>query len=75
MPRLPSVIRPTHLHLKLPETTRARVDLILFSELEGRVPQGMYQDLINTLLEAWLSEVEGGKPWIRGAPVTVQVRT
>ena len=75
MPRLPSVIRPTHLHLKLPETTRARMDLILFSELEERVPQGMYSELINTLLEAWLEEVEGGKAWVRGASVSVRVET
>lgn len=38
-----SIDPPVGLLLKLPETVRARIDLILFSELEGRVPQGAYQ--------------------------------
>jgi len=31
----------TNLHL--PESVRTRLDLLLFSELEGRVPKGAYQ--------------------------------
>lgn len=42
MPRKPNLDRPTRLELKLPETLRARLDLYLFSELEGRVPKGKY---------------------------------
>lgn len=44
MPRKPDVDRPTSLLLKLPESERARLDLFLFSELEGRVPKGKYQE-------------------------------
>jgi len=43
MPRKPDVVRPTLLHVSLPEDVRARLDLALFSELEGRVPKGAYQ--------------------------------
>lgn len=52
MPRKPDLDPPTRLTLRLPETLRAKVDLILFSELEGRVPQGRYQEFfIERLVE------------------------
>lgn len=44
MPRSPNFDRPASLHLKLPETVRAKLDLHLFSDVEGRVPQGKYQE-------------------------------
>ena len=44
MSRRPNLDRPTRLELKLPETLRARLDLFLFSMLEGRVPKGKYQE-------------------------------
>ncbi len=43
MPRPFSLDRPTRLELKLPTSIRARVDLHLHSDLEGRVPAGAYQ--------------------------------
>lgn len=43
MARMPNPIRPTLLHLSLPEDVRTRIDLILHSDLEGRVPKGAYQ--------------------------------
>lgn len=43
MPRRPSPIRPTLLHVSLPEDIRGRLDLHLFSPLEQRVPKGAYQ--------------------------------
>ena len=46
MPRHPSIIRPTKLHLGLPEDVRTRLDLFLFSELEGCVPRGAYQRFV-----------------------------
>jgi hypothetical protein len=52
MPRKPNLERPTRLETKLPETLRARLDLLLFSELEGRVPKGRYQEFfIERILE------------------------
>lgn len=44
MPRKPNIDPPTRLELKLPESLRTKLDLLLFSELEGRVPQGKYQE-------------------------------
>lgn len=44
MPRKPDLDRPIPLNLKLPERIRARLDLFLFSPLEGRVRQGSYQE-------------------------------
>ena len=43
MPRRPDLDRPTRLELKLPESLRTKIDLLLFSELEGMVPRGKYQ--------------------------------
>ena len=40
--RKPNVEPTSSINLHLPETLRARLDLILFSELEGRVPKGAY---------------------------------
>lgn len=40
--RKPNVEPTSSINLHLPETLRARLDLILFSELEGRVPKGSY---------------------------------
>jgi hypothetical protein len=41
-------------NLALPEDLVAKVDLELFSPLEGRVPTGAWQDLTVQLLEDWL---------------------
>lgn len=43
MPRRPALDRQTLLNLALPESVRARLDLFLFSPLEGRVPLGSYR--------------------------------
>ena len=51
MPRPRKAIRPRSLHLKLPEDILARVDLLLFSDLEGRVPQGAYQNYFLSLIQ------------------------
>lgn len=47
LPRKPEVDRPTRLELKLPESLRSRLDLFLFSELEGKVPKGRYQEFFS----------------------------
>ncbi len=44
MPRKANVDPPMQLCLKLPASTRTRLDLFLYSELEQRVPQGAYQN-------------------------------
>lgn len=41
--RKPLVDPSVSTNLHLPESVRTRIDLLLFSELEGRVPKGAYQ--------------------------------
>lgn len=40
--RPPNVLRPTQLTTNLPEDLRAKLDIHLFSTIEGRVPHGAY---------------------------------
>lgn len=40
--RPPNVMRPVQLTTNIPEDLRAKLDLHLFSQLEGRVPHGAY---------------------------------
>lgn len=55
MPRKPDIDRPTDLHLMLPESIRAKLDLLLFSEVEGRVPHGEYQRFIVGLIREFFA--------------------
>ena len=55
MPRRPNLDRPVRLTLKLPETVRAKLDLILYSKLEGRVPKGEYQEFFIERIQEFLS--------------------
>lgn len=43
MPRKPNIVAGTHLHTVIPADVRTRLDLVLYSEVEGRVPHGAYQ--------------------------------
>jgi len=43
MPRKAALVPTEHLHLKLEASDRARVDLLLYSPLEGRVPKGSHK--------------------------------
>lgn len=45
-----NVIRPTSLHVFLPEDIRAKLDIHLYSAVEGRVPQGAYGRFIAGLV-------------------------
>lgn len=58
MPRSPNILRPSKLTMNLPEDIRARLDLHLFSSVEGRVPHGAYARLISSLLREYLDKVE-----------------
>ena len=50
--------RPVEKRISLPESLVARVELELYSELEGKVPFGAWQTLIGQLLERHLMELE-----------------
>jgi hypothetical protein len=41
-----SVIRPTRLSTFIPEDLRAKLDLHLFSDVEGRIPVGAYSQFL-----------------------------
>lgn len=50
MPRPRSIIPTAHLHIKLEQGIRDKMDELLFSSLENRVPQGAHKALIERLL-------------------------
>lgn len=47
MPRKPAVTPNKSLHTTLPASLAARLDLFLWSEVEGRIPRSAYQDFIS----------------------------
>jgi hypothetical protein len=62
MPRPTLIDRPMQKCLQLPTSTVVNVELQLYSPLDGRVPQGALNNLVNRLLLDWLSrtgKVEG----------------
>jgi hypothetical protein len=54
MPKPKKVIRPVNKKIAIPEDVVLRVDLELYSELEGRVPHGAWSELVTKLLVAHL---------------------
>ena len=58
--RPPHTIPPTRLEFNIPMDLRTKLDLHLFSPLEGKVPQGAYKNLICQLLKDYLDKLEGG---------------
>lgn len=48
MPRKAALTPARNVHVCLPETLMAKLDLYLFSEVEGRIPQGSYQKFFST---------------------------
>lgn len=64
MPKPANLDRPTHLKFAIPESLRTRLDLRLYSEVEGRVPHGAYSDYLCSLIREDLDkqpqEIQGG---------------
>jgi len=54
MPRRPSVIRPTSLHISLPEDVRVKLDLLLYSPIEQRIPRSAYQEFFAERIREFL---------------------
>ena len=50
-----NILRSIYLNVGIPEDLRAKLDLHLFSSVEGRVPKGAYQKLISELLTKFLN--------------------
>lgn len=55
MPRPKKTDRPIEKNISLPQSIVARIELELYSELEGRVPFGAWQKYIVALIEADLA--------------------
>jgi hypothetical protein len=56
MPRRPNIEPSIALQLWLPESLRARLDIHLWSEVEGGVPRGAYQRFFIERLKSYFSE-------------------
>lgn len=52
MPKAKKAIQPVEKSISIPEDIAARVDLMLFSEVEGRVPHGAWARYITGLIRA-----------------------
>lgn len=55
MPKPKRTLRPVEKSISLPEDLVAKVDLLLYSEFEQRVPHGAWARLVNGLLTDWLA--------------------
>ena len=55
MPRPKKTDRPRRFEVCLPESVYARLQLELFSELEGKVPFGAMSVLTTRLIDQWLN--------------------
>jgi ferredoxin-NADP reductase len=55
MPRKPNIDPSTRLEVKIPESVRVPLDLLLFSELENRIPQGKYQEFFVERIKEYFS--------------------
>ena len=56
MPRVKKIDRPKRVEVQLPESIKLKVDMELYSELEGKVPFGKFSELVAELLGDWLKE-------------------
>ena len=66
MPRPRKAIRPVEKNISLPEDIVARVDLELFSEVEGKVPFGAWQWYVEALIRVDLARRDEGKGQANG---------
>lgn len=60
MPRPRKVIRPVERSISLPEDLNARIELHLFSDVEGRVPHGAFSRFMEGLARQYFAQFEKG---------------
>lgn len=72
----PPLTEPTvATNLHLPESVRTRLDIELFSELEGRVPKGAYQRFfLERLTEYFASKALDLAPYLGTQPGAAVIR-
>ena len=78
-----NIIRPSKLTTTLPEDVRAKLDLHLFSDLEGRIPKGAYQEFFlarirdffdtKTLDISKYTDLPIGEIIVKGSPATIKL--
>lgn len=56
MPRTKMIDRPVQRAVYIPESVCNKLDLELYSELEGKVPFGAFNGLMVELIKGWLNE-------------------
>ena len=61
MPKPRRVDRPIEKSINLPVSLCTKIDLLLYSELEGRVPHGAWSKLVAQLLESHITKLSEGK--------------
>lgn len=59
MARPPKLDRPVEKTLSIPASVHTRIELELFSELEGRVPHGKWSALVTELLREYVRKLDG----------------
>lgn len=67
MARPPKAIKSVSKHLQIEEHLASQFDLLLFSDLEGRVPHGAWSALINQLLRERLEKLKTNTNLLSGA--------
>lgn len=60
----PNTIPPTRLEVYIPSDIRARMDIHLYSSLEGRIPHGAYKKFLCELIRDFFEKLDSNK----GAP-------
>lgn len=67
MPRPRKTLRPISKNIHLPEDIVLQTELFLYSEVEGKVPYGAWQGLIEKLLREHFERAEQQKAFARAA--------
>ena len=80
--RRPNTVPTVATNIHFPEPVRARMDLHLFSEVEGRVPLGAYQRVLTPLVQDFFDtqlldlapylNTLPGQAYIRGKPDVIE---
>lgn len=66
MPRPKKTDRPVEKSISIPISIASRIDLELFSELEGRVPHGKWSELVTGLLQQYIAKLDKNRTTTQG---------
>ena len=59
MPRLKKIDKSIRLEVQIPTSVMSKVQLELYSDLEGKIPMGKMSELVSKLLTQWLRQDRG----------------